>query len=56
MQPVLANTGMSSNPIECDSAIVELRDAVIPYNVVVSTATIVRTDGANLVFTNLLRR
>jgi hypothetical protein len=45
MKPVLANSSISSNLLECDSLTVELRSPISPYGVVTSYQSIVRTDG-----------
>jgi hypothetical protein len=45
MTPVLSNTGISTNPLECDSIIVELHDMLSPSNIEQSITTIIQTDG-----------
>lgn len=45
MRPVLANSSISSNLLECDSVEVELRGMNSPYAVFANYTTVLRTDG-----------
>ena len=44
-QPVLLNAGVGTNPLVCDSIIVELHDQMSPATVVASNTVVLHTDG-----------
>lgn len=48
MQNVLYSNGISSDPLDCDSVIVELRQAVAPYSIVSSKTALLKTNGIAL--------
>jgi uncharacterized protein (TIGR02145 family) len=45
MSPVLYNNGLSMNPLDCDSVIVELRDPLSPTTVLYSEMTLLNVSG-----------
>jgi len=55
MTPVLSNAGISSNPNECDTILVELHDPFAPANIAASAQVILLTNGtATVPFPNAL--
>lgn len=45
MSPVLFNNGLSTNPLDCDSVIVELRDPLSPASVLYTELTLLSVNG-----------
>lgn len=45
MVPVLFNNGLSTNPFDCDSVIVELHDPISPASILYSELTILNVNG-----------
>lgn len=45
MSPVLLNSGISINPNECDTILVELRDPLSPANIAASAQVVLHTNG-----------
>ncbi|MCX6292109.1 MAG: MopE-related protein [Bacteroidetes bacterium] len=45
MQPVLYNNGMNPDPTACDTIEVDLRDSILPDNIVVSVKALLHADG-----------
>lgn len=45
MAPVLYNNGLSTNPLDCDSVVVELRDPISPGTVLYAETTMLHVDG-----------
>ncbi len=55
MAPVLSNSGISIDPTECDTILVELRDPMAPANIEASAQVILHTNGTAVVpFPNAL--
>jgi hypothetical protein len=55
MTPVLSNSGISVDPTECDTILVELRDPLAPANIEASAQVILHTNGTAVVpFPNAL--
>lgn len=48
MQNVLYSNGISADPLDCDSVLVELRQAVAPYSIVSSKSALLKTNGIAL--------
>ena len=55
MTPVLFNNQLSSDPTVCDTIIVELHEATMPYGLVATATSLLHTDGsAEVVYTGAL--
>ena len=49
MRPVLYDNGLASDPTVCDTIIVELHEATMPYGLIESAIGILHTDGSAVI-------